>query len=55
MTPDEVASLSLNALEEDKKIVFIPGWKNRLFTWLIQHSAMIRAITQKRVKKRDRK
>lgn len=55
MPADEVASLSLQALEKDKKIVFIPGWKNRLITWLVQHSAIIRAATQKKVDERDLK
>jgi len=53
MMPDEVVRLSLKALENSRDVVFIPGWKNRLFKWIIQHSSIIREILQRRAKKRD--
>ena len=53
MMPDEVVWLSLKALENSRDVVFIPGWKNRLFKWIIQHSSIIREILQRRAKKRD--
>jgi len=54
MTPDEVVSLSLMALEKNRKVVFIPGWKNRLSTWIILHSSLVRLVLQKKVKERGR-
>lgn len=50
MSPDDVVSLSLKMLEKNKKVIFIPGWKNRLFTWLIQHSSIICSATQQKIK-----
>lgn len=47
MRPDEVVSLSLKALEKNKEIVFIPGWKNRLSKWIILHSSIVRKAIQK--------
>lgn len=55
MTPEKVVFLSLKALEENKKIVFIPGWKNRFSTWMITHSSFVRSIVQKQVKERNEK
>ena len=52
MSSDHVVSLSLQALENKRKTVFIPGWKNRLYVWLIQHSTTVRSIVQDSVKKR---
>ena len=42
MSPDEVVSLSLKALEKNRKIVYIPGWKKRLSKWIIMHNSMVR-------------
>ncbi len=53
MMPDEVVRLSLKALKNSRKVVFIPGWKKRLIKWIIQHSSIIRESFQKRVKDRD--
>ncbi|MFC1878132.1 SDR family NAD(P)-dependent oxidoreductase [Thermodesulfobacteriota bacterium] len=53
MMPDEVVRLSLKALKNYRKVVFIPGWKKRLIKWIIQHSSIIRESLQKRVKDRD--
>ncbi len=50
MMPDEVVRLSLKALKNSREVVFIPGWKKRLFKWIIQHSSFIRESLQKRVK-----
>lgn len=50
MTADEVVSLSLDALEKNKNIVFVPGWKNRLYKWLFLHSSILRKMTYKRMK-----
>ena len=55
MMPDEVVSLSLNALDKNRDIVFIPGWKNRLSKWIIMHSSVIRKTMQNKVKERDMK
>jgi short-subunit dehydrogenase len=55
MSPDEVVSLSLKALENNKKVIVMPGWKNRLYTWLIVHSSIIRSAIQKRVDERGMK
>jgi len=52
MAADEVVSLSLKALDENRKVVFIPGWKNRLSTWIILHSSMIQKALQKKIKER---
>jgi len=53
MMPDEVVRLSLKALTNSRKVVFIPGWKKRLIKWIIQHSSIIRENLQRRVKERD--
>ena len=53
MMPDEVVRQSLKALENSRNVVFIPGWKKRLFKWFIQHSSIIRKILQRRFKERD--
>ena len=53
MMPDEVVRLSLKALKNSRKVVFIPGWKKRLIKWIIQHSSIIRENLQRRVKERD--
>jgi hypothetical protein len=53
MMPDEVVSLSLKALENNMKIVFIPGWKKRLLKWIILHSSTVRKIIQNKVRERD--
>jgi len=42
MSPDTVVSLSLKALEKNKKTIFIPGWKKRLSKWIIMHSSAAR-------------
>ncbi|MCJ7773666.1 MAG: SDR family oxidoreductase [Desulfobacterales bacterium] len=55
MMPDEVVSLSLKALEKNRDVVFIPGWKNRLSKWIILHSSVIRKTMQNKVKERDRR
>jgi len=55
MTSDEVVSESLRALEKNKELIFIPGWKNRLSKWLILHSGFVRKAMQKKVKDRDLK
>jgi short-subunit dehydrogenase len=55
MKADEVVSLSLKALDKNRKIVFIPGWKNRLSTWIILHSSLVRSVVQKKVKERGGK
>jgi len=54
MSSDEVVSLSLAALERNKKPVFIPGWKNRLSIWLVGHSAIYRKLLQRSVEARAR-
>ena len=53
MMPDEVVRLSLKALKNSRKVVFIPGWKKRLVKWIIQHSSIIREILQRRFKEKD--
>ena len=53
MMPDEVVRLSLKALKNSRKVVFIPGWKKRLIKWIIQHSSIIRENLQRRAKERD--
>ncbi|PKN88954.1 MAG: NAD(P)-dependent oxidoreductase [Deltaproteobacteria bacterium HGW-Deltaproteobacteria-1] len=53
MMPDDVVSLSLKALEENKEVVFIPGWKNRLNKWIILHSSIVRNYLHKKVKERE--
>ena len=53
MMPDEVVGLSLKALENSRDVVFIPGWKNRLSKWIIQHSSIVREILQRKFKERD--
>ena len=53
MMPDEVVRQSLKALEKSRNVIFIPGWKNRLFKWIIQHSSISREILQKRFKEKD--
>lgn len=55
MSSDRVASLSLKALENKQKTIFIPGWKNRFYVWILQHSAAARRIVQNSVKKRSQK
>ena len=55
MSSDRVASLSLKALENKRKTIFIPGWKNRFYVWILQHSAAARRIVQNSVKKRSQK
>lgn len=42
MAPEQVASLSLKALDRSKKIIFIPGWKKRLSKWVIMHCSPVR-------------
>ena len=54
MSADEVASLSLAALESGKRPVFIPGWKNRLSVWLAKHSLIFRTLIRKGVGARER-
>ena len=55
MMPDEVASLSLKALEKNKKIVFVPGWKKRLLKWIVLHSSTVRNTMQNKVRERNLK
>lgn len=55
MSSNRVASLSLKALENKRDAVFIPGWKNRFYVWIFQHSATARRIVQNSVKKRSQK
>lgn len=55
MMPDEVATRSLKAIEKNKKIVFVPGWKKRLLKWIVLHSATVREIIQNKVRERDLK
>jgi len=52
MSPDEVVSLSLDALEHSNNPIFIPGWKNRLVVWLYLHSSMVRSRMQQNVEER---
>ncbi len=54
MPADKVVSLSLKALESGKKTTFLPGWKNRLSIWLVQHSSLVCSLMQKNVKARER-
>jgi len=42
MSPDTLVSLSLRALERDKKVIFIPGWQKRLSKWILMHSSLAR-------------
>jgi len=53
MTPDEVVSLSLAALDKGKDVVFVPGFKNRLARWLILHSSFINRTLQNKAQERD--
>ena len=53
MMPDEVVRQSLKALENNRNVVFIPGWKKRLVKWIIQHSTIIREMLKKRIKERN--
>ena len=53
MMPDEVVRLSLKALNNSRSVVFIPGWKNRLVKWIVQHSSIIRENFQRKVKEGD--
>lgn len=53
MSSDEVVSLSLHALEKNKNVIFIPGLKNRLTKWLVQHSSSVRKTIANKVKERD--
>ncbi len=55
MSSDRVVSLSLKALEDKRKTVFIPGWKNRFYVWILEHSATARRIVQNSVRKRSQK
>ncbi|MBI9051673.1 MAG: SDR family NAD(P)-dependent oxidoreductase [Anaerolineaceae bacterium] len=55
MTPDEVVSLSLDALKKSRKIIFVPGWKNKLFLWFVQYIPPFRKAIQNSIKKRDSK
>lgn len=48
MTPESVVSLSLKALEENRKTVFIPGWKKRFTKWLYTNSSLVRHALQKK-------
>jgi len=52
MMPDEVVTFSLKALERNRGIVFVPGWKNRLLKWVILHSSVARSLLQKKVRER---
>ncbi len=51
MAPDEVVALSLKALEKNKETVFVPGWKNRLFKWIIQHTSIASRLSNRKFKK----
>lgn len=53
MMPDDVVSLSLKALERDKEVVFIPGMKYRVYTWLMLHIPMLHKMVQRKIKERD--
>lgn len=53
MAADEVVSLSLKALDKNRKVIFIPGWKNRLSTWIILHSSLVRKTLQNKVQERS--
>jgi len=53
MMPDDVVSLSLEALEKDKSVVFIPGRKNRVYKWLNLRIPMIRKMVLRKVKERE--
>jgi short-subunit dehydrogenase len=55
MMPDEVASLSLKAMEKNKKVVFVPGLKKRLLKWIVLHSSTVRNIMQNKVRERNLK
>jgi hypothetical protein len=55
MTAEDVLTQALAALERNKKVVFIPGWKNSLSIWLIRHSALLQSMTQKKVSNQNRK
>lgn len=54
MSADKVASVSLKALAKNRKVILIPGWKNRLFTWILQHNSIMRWMARNNVKKRSR-
>jgi len=53
MMPDDVVSLSLQALEKNKKVVFIAGKKYRVYTWLMLHVPLLHKMVQRKVKERD--
>ncbi len=53
MSADEVTTLSLAAIENDQSVVFVPGWKNRFSTWIVQHSSFVRKALQNRVQARS--
>lgn len=55
MMPDDVVKLSLQALEDSKRIVMVPGWKNRLSKCVILHSSIARRLLQKKVKEQGGK
>jgi len=55
MSSEQVVSLSLKELENKRNPVLIPGWKNRFYVWILQHSATARQIVQNSVKKRSQK
>lgn len=53
MTADEVVRQSLHVLETGKKVVFIPGWKNRLSKWAVTHSPAVRAFVRRKAEERE--
>jgi len=48
MTPESVVSQSLEALEKNKKTIFIPGRKKRFIKWLYMNSSLVRYVFQKK-------
>lgn len=48
MTPDNVVSQSIKALEKNRKTIFIPGWRHRFAKWLITNNSFVRNALQKK-------
>jgi short-subunit dehydrogenase len=48
MTPESVVSQSLEALEKNKKTIFIPGRKKRFIKWLYMNSSLVRYVFQQK-------
>jgi short-subunit dehydrogenase len=52
MTADDVVRQSLEALEKGRRVVFIPGWKNRLARWAVTRSSAVRAFVARKAEER---